>query len=560
MGICLRLGAWATLALLGGCVGEAWDPGSDEAPRMEDAGTTLGTSIREALRGQRGRWRDRWTSASPDAGAPDAGTAPGTAPDAGAAPPGAGVETGDAGTPGALSLSTVSFSTVSEDFRNPERGFFYGYLGLTDSEGSYAWLTNAQDDLPGYTLAGVLVRLDLYRSTALPQSKLTELSNALGRIRSAGLKVVLRFEYWDSGSPVPGDSSPGDATEAAILGHIRQLAPLLQANADVIAMMHAGFVGPWGEWHHATTNLTNNTDPFQATTAERNILDALLAALPSSRMVQLRYPAHKMAFYGSAPLSAAQAFSGSNSARVGHHNDCYFASFNDFYTYPEEPAVIASQKAYVAAETLYTPHGGETCNPDPARIRCDVVLPEMAALHTSNLNRQYNTSILSSWKSNGCFAEVSRRMGYRFELVTASHTSQVSPGGLLDLSIRLRNTGFAALFNPRPVFVVLDQGSTRYAARLTSVDPRRWAAGAEATVSTRLRLPAGAPTGTYRLSLWLPDEAEALRVNPAYSIRLANAGTWDAAAGLNVLIPSLNVSPASGGSIDPAAQDFVEVP
>ena len=75
-----------------------------------------------------------------------------------------------------------------------------------------AWLNNAQDDLPGYTLAGVLVRLDLYRSTALPQSKLTELSNALGRVRSAGLKVVLRFEYWDPSSPVPGPWSTGGSS------------------------------------------------------------------------------------------------------------------------------------------------------------------------------------------------------------------------------------------------------------------------------------------------------------------------------------------------------------
>ena len=515
----------------------------------------------EGLSGHKKPSRHADAGTASDAGSvtprPDAGTA---TPDAGAVTADAGTAITDGGTPVLAPTTTASFTPVSEDFKNPERGFFYGYQGLTDSEGSYAWLANPQADLPGYTLVGVLVRLDLYRSGPLPQAKLTELSNALGRIRSAGLKVVLRFEYWDPGSPVPGDPNPGDASESVILGHIAQLAPLLQANADVIAMMHAGFIGPWGEWHHATNTLTNNTDPFQATAPERNILDALLRALPPTRMVQLRYPAHKMAFYGSAPLTAAQAFSGADVARVGHHNDCYFASFNDFYTYPEGASVIASQKAYVAAETLYTPHGGETCNPDPTRIGCSVVVPEMAQLHTSNLNRQYNADILASWKANGCFAEISRRMGYRLELVTATHSSRVSPGGLLDLSFRVRNVGFATLHNPRPVFVVLDQGSTRYAAQLLSVDPRRWNPGAETTVTTRLRLPAGAPVGTYRLSLWMPDDAPGLRATPAYSVRFANAGTWDPGSGLNVLVPSLPVSVDAGGAIDSGAQAFVEVP
>jgi len=299
-------------------------------------------------------------------------------------------------------------------------------------------------------------------------------------------------------------------------------------------MTHAGIIGPWGEWHHATTNLTDNADPFQATSPQRNVLEALLRALPTSRMVQLRYPAHKMAFYGSAPLGEAQAFSGSDVARVGHHNDCHFASFNDFYTYPADPAVIASQKAYVAAETRYTPHGGETCSPDPARTRCDAMVPEMAQLHTSNLNRQYNAGILASWKTNGCFAEVSRRMGYRFKLVSASRSSQVRPGGVLDLACKERNTGFAALFNPSPVFVVLEHGSTRYAARLQSVEPRRWSPGVESTAYTQLQLPASAPAGTYRLWLWRPDDAEGIRGNPAYCVRFANAGTWDPVSGRGV--------------------------
>jgi hypothetical protein len=99
------------------------------------------------------------------------------------------------------------------------------------------------------------------------------------------------------------------------------------------------------------------------------------------------------------------------------------------------------------------------------------------------------------------------------------------------------------MYNPRPVYVVLQSGSTRYEIPVPGLDPRRWQAGQEQNLDFTVNLPASIPPGTYRLALWLPDAASSLRNTPAYSVRFANTNVWDAATGMNILTNSLGVLP-----------------
>ena len=95
--------------------------------------------------------------------------------------------------------------------------------------------------------------LDDYRDQPLDPAVLTEIDDALGLARDAGLKVVPRFYYADAGDQP-------DAPLDRILGHIDQLGPILADNEDVIAVVQAGFIGAWGEWHSSQNGLDNPTD------------------------------------------------------------------------------------------------------------------------------------------------------------------------------------------------------------------------------------------------------------------------------------------------------------
>jgi hypothetical protein len=43
-------------------------------------------------------------------------------------------------------------------------------------------------------------------------------------------------------------------------------------------------------------------------------------------------------------------------------------------------------------------------------------------------------------------------------------------------------------------------------------------------------------------------------------VQFANTGTWDAAAGVNVVVAQLSVSATAGGQVDASATQFVELP
>jgi Domain of unknown function (DUF4832)/Domain of unknown function (DUF4874) len=421
---------------------------------------------------------------------------------------------------GARDLTVVHFPPSDETLLNPERGF---HVDIDLVKGRDFRYVREQ----GFTLGYALVLLDRHRFEALPQSLKDDLAAGFEAAREAGIKVVLRFAY--------NRSARGeDAPKWAILAHIQQLAPVLQANADVIVVLEAGFIGAWGEWHSSTWRLDNQRD-------RGDVLWALLTALPPSRATMVRSPVYKVLAYGK-PLEAEQAFSGTHQARVGHLNSCFLASDSDVGTWIPP---IDDWKAYVAQEGRFTPVGGETCALNPPRSDCETAEKELRWMHWSFLNTLYHPGVIEAWKRDGCFPTIGRDLGYRLEVEALELDPAVAPGGVLRVVVRLRNTGYAAMFNARPVFLTVGEERVQLPD-----DPRRWEPGEAITVETRVRVPATLPPGAHRLGLWLPDADERLRTPPRvanYSIRLANT-RWDAP--VNVLTDRLIVDRAARGDID----------
>ncbi len=389
------------------------------------------------------------------------------------------------------------------------------------------------------TLIHLYVRLDDYKTRPLTPTFLASLEKSFARARAGGVKLIPRFTYnFPAAKLDPAVDS--DAPLERVLGHLDQLAPVLRNNSDVIAFMEAGFVGAWGEWHDSTNGL-------DSTAAESMILKKLLQILPPSRMVELRYQRDKIAiFHRQAPLSAAEAFSGSPVARVGHHNDCFLASLDDWGTYrPTNPSALRAQKAYLRSENRYVPQGGETCNAAADAqpfIGCPHALAELEFLHWSQLNSDYEPAVLKLWRAQGCYPLIAARLGYRLRLTKVSLQTIVRAGGILHGEIQLRNDGFASPFNERGFdFVLRDRASGAEYPLRVSADPRRWGPGAH-SVHLKLRLPRTIEPQTYDLFLALPDPSLGLAHRPEYSIRLANVGVWEGSTGYNALGMSIRVT------------------
>lgn len=414
-------------------------------------------------------------------------------------------------------IQLLTYPELDANVANPGRGWFVSY-DLPGNAG-FSGLRSM-----GVSLVHLQVHLDPWREEPIPDQVLKELEAHLEEIRAQGLKAIFRFSY--NQGPYP--NSEPDASLEQILAHLDQLQPLFQNRADVIAWVEAGFIGAWGEWHSSTHGLDQNMEAKQA------VVQKWLEVLPPPRVVQLRYPPDIMRMFPQ-PLGEDLGFTDAPQARVGHHNDCFLADETDRGTYPTDPEARKEQKAYLSQLTRFTPMSGETCNVHP-RNACEIALQEMALLHFTALHQGYHRGVYRVWKKEGCFDEITRRLGYRLVLRAAQIPNLAPPGGQIDVQVHFENVGFAAPLLPREFYVVLKdaQGQIWKTALHNEVDPRRWEPGRYA-LQLSLGLPQDLPEGRYTLGLWLPDPAPALQQDPRYALRFVNQEVWDSDTGINQL-------------------------
>jgi hypothetical protein len=468
----------------------------------------------------------------------------------------------------------ITYMESMEDFPNPERGFYVpsegrpGHFTPLDVNRIKAFRSPQLPGTLSLKLATTLIYrgflLDSFKNSPISAYYLKEINEDFATIRSAGMKAIVRFAYTNishSGDcPDQYKICPpyGDAPPNIVLGHINQLKPLLEKNADVIAVLQMGFIGIWGEnyftdyFGDASTNGLARV--MDSSWKDRNkVLDALLHALPKDRMVQVRTPQMKQKYVygaaagaGSAAAGTSIAFSGSDASRIGFHNDCFLSGPDDygtFYDYgssstPRGPA-NETLRNYFMEDSRYVPVGGETCDntfsPENDCGPSGHAETEMRGMHYSFLNATYNMDVINDWKKGGCIDSIKRSLGYRLVLRAVALPEKIKKSQEMECTISLENKGYAAPYNPRSLWMIFRNQATRkeYAARCKTV-VQSWLPG-EITISEKLTLPVGIPAGKYALFLNLPDPYPSLSKRPEYSIRLANENMWEEASGYNDL-------------------------
>ena len=444
------------------------------------------------------------------------------------------------------------------DFTNPERGF-YAYSDFHTEKESSALDAAAlvqEKAKAGYQLSLIHQSYFLpdYRDLEhLPADFLTLVENDLASARAAGVKLILRFAYRPNAN-YEGEPVYRDPTRSTILQHLDDLKPVLQANAGVIAYVDAGLLGPWGEWHSATPNnsdkdpgndpdgplmdeLYGSPDPVSkkpggnpqdpnynllnwdrklpnAITEE--IVEKLLEVVPASRPIGIRYPLAKAALLeGKAtadltePLNETTAYQNTMRARLGAMNDCFLASVDDSGTYyyggipglttPKQIAAqIEREKDYLSQDNLYVPMGGETCADEPYTDPAFESFPayakrELGRMHWTTLNSDYNENTL---KALGNYLKtVKRKLGYRFVLQSSRLPQTAAGGAKLELSLTVKNVGYASPFNPRGLAVVFRGADGTLITRPVKInrqsytDPRFWQPGKTQNVTLAVTCP-----------------------------------------------------------------------
>ncbi len=439
-------------------------------------------------------------------------------------------------------------------FPNPERGFISQLSKVVTAADPYVVYGRESYLTSDKRLILVLYYLNNFKDNpTLPTEILNAFDADMQALRSNGFKCILRFAYSDThadNNDGYGDTGD-DAPLSVIESHIAQLKSHWEANADVIYVMQAGFVGTYGEWYY-TKNFGNKEGGMNA--ARIALLDTVLKAMPDNRFLLLRTPAHKIGYMGDEnTLTSAEAFTGSTRARLGHYNDAVLNFPGDAGTYSIKRNGESSShtdtttlKPYVASETMFVPIGGESnvTNEEAAATNAtyEKTTAEFSRLHWSFCKGGWPEAVVNKWKAEGTYDELDRKLGYRFQLVSASLPDEAENGENAHITLQIRNTGYAPLYNERHAYIVFKNSSIgTYMVQLQS-NPRRWSPnGAVTIINEEITMPSDIPAGTYKMYLYMPDASATIASDSRYAIRFANSNMWVESTGMNRLNAEVTV-------------------
>ena len=467
---------------------------------------------------------------------------------------------------------------------NPERGFRWeNRIGSFNPKwADKKWLNGiaaCRED--GLTMTQAYCELIKYaKMKQIPEDKIKKLEKSFEAVRKNGIKLLLCFRY-------EMNTKQEGPTLETILGHIKQLKPILQRNMDVIAIFQTGFVGLYGEWHRSYHKLDRNP------AAQEKIIKALLDMLPPDRKMVIRYPRHKNVFVGrvsyrpkNKPVNSKEAHSMRPEARIGFCDHGFMVGKNDAATFAPRPS---RDYDYMTGESLFVPMDGEFfwAWSKYGRLK-DNGLEAIKRLwehhytlfsyaHNNTLfegswaKKKYNARFsIDEWKdekldpeflkknnipfspayfedakggfvSRTIFEYVRDHLGYRLELTKGRFPNKTSVGKTFKAEFSLVNRGFAAPINPRGVHLVLIADNKVYTLAKAKADVRKWypclpnkrtVLAPEYKLHFDAKMPKDVVPGKCKLGIWMPDNAKTIHKDSRYAIKLANRDVpWWTASG-----------------------------
>ena len=382
----------------------------------------------------------------------------------------------------------------------------------------------------GTQLYRVIVSFPDFRTRNFDGRFLEHYEKFLSQIRNANAMVQILHAAWFNDFGLTGLQAQArgisDSPLRQVLAHIEQLAPIWERNADIINYMPKGFNGCWGEDNKSSNGL-GIEDGDRAIPGLREINALMLDILrPLGRMTAIRYAQHHRKIFGGNNLDPAKRFTNDPQANTGMFNDFMFSDYD------------SSSWAYVGSHTLTSSFGGEGVPNSYNESRARNAVREFEACHWTHMQ----PSFVSQFRNIGNYDEIMRRLGYRFVLVGAKIPQQIKASENVVLEITVRNEGFASLFNPRPMDLILRNRSSGNVIRLplgdrtATYDARKFLPLAGETRTILLQaLGVAMPQGSYDVLLHLKHDYPNLQNRPQYSVQFCNQNMWEESTGFNRL-------------------------
>lgn len=417
-----------------------------------------------------------------------------------------------------ISLDATEFTETSDTIWNPYQGWYriYGYM-LSDeaSDITSEVRTSIRNDVTT-RLALLEINLKEYRNGAISEMGLSNLDELLSAWEDSNKQLILRFLYdWDGKAM----QTEPDTIEQ-VMEHMAQVAAIVNAHRNCVYLMQGIFVGNHGEM---------NNSRYMTTEGMRRLMECLSAVVDPSIYLSVRTPQHWRAIQQSTePLNAEDAFAGNLLSRIGLFNDGMLASGNDLGTYGDTPdgemdsyekkATRASELAFQDKLCHFVPNGGEVVLDNPYND-LDNALKDLAQMHVSYLNYDYDAAVLDKWKNAAYSNEgsvydgrsgyeyIGSHLGYRYVLRSLVLNQKPGQSKEASLGLTVENVGFANSLRKFTLELLLESAENGEIFRIpVDTDARFWDSGQ--AVSLDIPLDASQyPLGDYRIYLSLTDDA-----------------------------------------------------
>lgn len=331
--------------------------------------------------------------------------------------------------------STLTFKESNKELINPGRGF---YVQINSNE------EERFEELKNENVKIALVAYDIedYINTKISDEKLKELQIVLNEARVYDMQIIFRAAYGFD----PKYKDP--ETIDNIYTHIKQIAPILNANKDVILSVQAGFIGPWGEWH-SSKFFTGSKDEVKL---RNQILSVLLESLDKDIVLNVRRPRFIR--------DAIEA--GIDKSRLGIHDDALLSTKDDMGTYDDLDYSREKELAWAKANLTRGVNGGEM--PLVSEYsNINNAIKEMESLQITYLNCRYNKEVLDEWKTteykgqNG-LEYIKNHLGYRLWLGEAQLSTYIKSNRDFSIKAVIHNSGFAPMDNGNKLFLIMKRG------------------------------------------------------------------------------------------------------
>lgn len=394
------------------------------------------------------------------------------------------------------------------------------------------------------TLVQQYIYLNQYAQCDIDEQGLRNIQTIFDGLREQGYKAILRFAYnWWGENEWNTNWANEEEHEPWLYRHIEQLAPVIQQNIGLIAVVQVGFIGRWGEWHNTTLAASQD--------AKNKVVDRLLKAVPEPYNIEFRHPGH---------MNSLVLNDETQRYRLGYHNDFFTAgeqmnaSGNDFVPGDEwyNQVMEVAPNIFMIGEMPYEKDEQWGLKD---LVNRDVTLKIFRDHHYSafDITQNYSLNILS-WRNEritpsvlirnkilfdeSYFVEdgisvartfydfVRDHLGYR---INVKNVELDADGGQLIYKIDLTNTGFATVMNPKDVYLVFISEDNQLVKEMKlDVNPKEWQPGDIVTREYKAltytldgTVETAGLTGKYKVGVWMPEVASNLKYNSKYAVKFA---------------------------------------